>query len=360
METGELISVLKDAGLSPYQANAYVTLLELGAASASEIATASGVPGPRIYDVLRDLEDNGYVVTYEQDQLYARATDPGDALAAIRTRIGRFETAIEEIETRWHQPEAHDHEITIVRRFETVFEQTKRDIRDAEDYVLLSVTSVQFQELRPALREAHERGVYTHVVIQPLPDEELSLQTEDFEGVCTEVQRTVPCWGKPFAALIDHRKVGFALYIDSPDEYGILVDDPLHEFVFWFYLAGLSEIAESVYRDSTTQLPVVFGEIRGCIRMVEPLLRDDVTVTARVHGRWTHTKRSCEFLGRIVDIQYAGEPATDGSASLFHLIEQATLVMETDEDRYTIGGHGATLEDIEADRVVVEDTTSNT
>ncbi|WP_227354654.1 TrmB family transcriptional regulator [Haladaptatus salinisoli] len=355
METGELVSVLKDAGLSPYQANAYVTLLELGAASASELATASGVPGPRIYDVLRDLEDGGYIVTYEQDQLYARATDPADALATIRTRIGRFETAVEEIESRWHQPEAHDHEITIVRRFETVFEQTKRDIRNAEDYVLMSITPNQFRELRPVLREAHERGVYTHVVIQPQPDEEFSIETEEFEGVCAEAQRTVPCWGKPFAVLIDHRKVGFALYIGSPDEYGILVDDPLHEFVFWFYLAGLSEIAESVYTNSRTQLPIAFGEIRGCIRMVEPLLRDDATVIARVDGRWTRTKRSCELSGRLTDIQYAGQPATDGPASLFHLIEQATFVIEADQERYTIGGHGASLEDVEADRIVVED-----
>lgn len=359
MDTGELVSVLKDAGLSPYQASAYVTLLELGAASASEIASASTVPGPRIYDVLRDLEDDGYVVTYEQDQLYARPTDPAEALAAIRTRVGRFETAIEEIESRWHQPETHDHEITVVRRFSTVFEQTRRDVRDAEHHVLLSLTPGQFQELRPTLREAHERGVYTCVVIHPQPDEEFPLRTEDFDGVCTEARRTVPCWGKPFAALIDHRKVGFALYIGSSDEYGILVDDPLHEFVFWFYLAGLAEIAEPLHSDSTTNLPIVFGEIRDCVRMVEPLLREDAAVIARIHGRWTHTKRACELSGWLVDIQYAGEPGTDGPASLFHLIEQATLVVETDDERYTIGGRGATLEDVEADRVVVENITPN-
>ena len=55
MDTDELHAVLEEAGLSPYQADAYVTLLALGSASASEIATASGVPQPRIYDVLRGL-----------------------------------------------------------------------------------------------------------------------------------------------------------------------------------------------------------------------------------------------------------------------------------------------------------------
>ena len=49
MDAGALRSTLEDAGLSPYQAEAYVTLLDLGAASATTVAEASGVPDPRIY-----------------------------------------------------------------------------------------------------------------------------------------------------------------------------------------------------------------------------------------------------------------------------------------------------------------------
>ena len=60
----ELISALRDAGLSPYQADAYVTILEVGAAPVTDIAEASGVPDPRIYDVLRDLEAEGYIELY--------------------------------------------------------------------------------------------------------------------------------------------------------------------------------------------------------------------------------------------------------------------------------------------------------
>lgn len=84
MNTDDLVAVLKQAGFSPYQADAYVTLLELGATAASELADASDVPGPRIYDVLGDLEDRGYVVTYEQDRLYARARDPRSCQEVVR------------------------------------------------------------------------------------------------------------------------------------------------------------------------------------------------------------------------------------------------------------------------------------
>jgi sugar-specific transcriptional regulator TrmB len=75
MEKGELRDVLYESGLSQYQTEVYVTLLELGRASALEIAEACEVPQSRIYDVLRDLDSKGYVETFQQDTLQARLSD---------------------------------------------------------------------------------------------------------------------------------------------------------------------------------------------------------------------------------------------------------------------------------------------
>ena len=111
MNRTELTGTLERIGFSPYQAETYVTLLELGSASAREIADTSGVPNPRIYDVLRDLEDRGYIITYEQDQLYAGIPDLADSLAGIRSQVDQYETAIEAIKARWTEPETDEHEI---------------------------------------------------------------------------------------------------------------------------------------------------------------------------------------------------------------------------------------------------------
>jgi len=46
MKDEELVEILEDAGLSPYQAEAYVTLLALGNASATDVADACDVPDP--------------------------------------------------------------------------------------------------------------------------------------------------------------------------------------------------------------------------------------------------------------------------------------------------------------------------
>jgi len=85
METEQFVTVLEEAGLSPYEATVYVTLLDLGTASATAIADESGVPGPRIYDILRSLADRGYVETYQQGTLQARAHDPTDVIGDLHT-----------------------------------------------------------------------------------------------------------------------------------------------------------------------------------------------------------------------------------------------------------------------------------
>ncbi|MFW5950269.1 MAG: TrmB family transcriptional regulator, partial [archaeon] len=70
-DDSRLIETLEKVGLSPYQSKAYVTVLKLGSATATTIAEKSGVPESRIYDVLRDLEDEGFIEVYEQDSLRA-------------------------------------------------------------------------------------------------------------------------------------------------------------------------------------------------------------------------------------------------------------------------------------------------
>lgn len=76
-----------DLGLQSYQDKVYRTLVDLGAASAQEIAEQSDVPRGRIYDVLASLESEGLVRRHD-------ATDPRQYLAV------EPETAIERLLTK--------------------------------------------------------------------------------------------------------------------------------------------------------------------------------------------------------------------------------------------------------------------
>lgn len=353
METDQLIDVLEDAGLSPYQADAYATLLELGSAAASEIASMSDVPQPRIYDVLRSLDERGYVTVYDQDRLYARANNPSDALSGLKESIRRYESAIDEIETRYQKPEIKDSNVSLVQRLRTVFDHARDTIETASDHVQLAATPSQFTALQPLLEDAYDRDVHIHLSLYLPPGEALPFDTTEFEGVCTEVRRRE--LSGPFLALVDRERACYATPDRLSQEYGVLVDDYTTAYVFhWYYLTRLWEVYETVYTDRDDRPPYSFVEITECIRALEPLLKENGRITGRIRGRDTETGRECTLSGRFVAVSYTGSRPDEGSASLVKLAAEAQIRFETDDTVYTVGGRGAHLEDIAGKRFTID------
>ncbi|SEO77363.1 transcriptional regulator [Halogranum amylolyticum] len=354
MDSAELRGALEDAGLSQYQAEAYNTLLQLGSASATELADACAVPTARIYDVLRDLESKDYIETYDQDSLHARARNPEDVLADLRGRAEMLVDAADEIEERWEQPEVDRHKVSIVKRFDTVFDRAAATIRDAEYEVQLSVTVAQFRELRPALQAAVDNGAIVKISIHTPPTERQELPPQSaFEDVATEVRhRELPT---PFVALVDRTETCFAPHAGSLNQYGVLVDDYTLTYVFhWYFQTCLWEVWDVVYDGRPDDPPMSYADIRRCVRDIEPLLEAGVGLTVTVEGFATDTGESVSISGTVVDLLYEGMGSTEGSPPLSQLAGQVAISVETDRDVLTVGGWGSVLEEVEATRITIE------
>ncbi len=355
MDGEKLIATLEDAGLSPYQADAFVTLLELGSASATDVAKASSVPDPRIYDVLRDLEEKGYVETYEQDSLHARAHDPAEVLSDLRSRANRFETAADEIEERWSRPAIEEHKVSIVKRLDTVLTRADELIRSADNQVQVGLTPAQFDDLSAAFATALEKDVDVKICLFPDEDDEPELpSTETLAQTCTEARyRDIP---SPFVALVDRSWVCFAPHGSSTNQYGVLVNDRTHAYVFhWYFLTCLWEVHDPIYSARTDELPITYVDLRQCVRDIEPLLEEGTTIEATIDGAETDTAREVTLSGTVAGVTYAGVSADDERATpLSQLAGKASITLETDEGTYTAGGWGAMLEDVEAMRIRIE------
>jgi sugar-specific transcriptional regulator TrmB len=352
MERDELTAALEEAGLSPYQAEAYVTLLSAGSVSAGDLAEMSSVPRPRIYDVLRDLESQGYVTTYEQDRLYAQAVAP-EELRPLRERLARLESALDEIEDRYRTPATREGSVTLVTQFDTVFGQATRDIQVAERHVQAVLSLDQYERLEETLADAYDRGVYVQVSLYA-PDDEPLPDPGEFAGVCTEVRRL--SFPKPFLVLTDRQRVSFSPKGRSMDEYGVVVDDRATAFVFhWFFLTACWEVYEPIHADPRDTPPLTFVEITDAVRYLEDLVHEGATVHIRVEGYSVRTGRHRSVSGTVVDVDYVGHEGNGAEApSLVQLAAQATLIVETDDGMLTVGGEGALAEDVSADRIVVE------
>lgn len=354
MDSAELRSALEEAGLSQYQAEAYNTLLRLGSASATELADACAVPTARIYDVLRDLESKDYIETYEQDSLHARARNPEDVLADLRGRADMLVDAAAEIEERWEQPEVDRHKVSIVKRFDTVFDRAAATIRNAEYEVQISATLTQYEELKPALEAAIDNGAIVKISLHTSPTETPELPPPStFEGVATEVRhRKLPT---PFVALVDRTETCFAPHAGSLNQYGVLVNDYTLTYVFhWYFQTCLWEVWDVVYDGRPDDPPMQYADIRRCVRDIEPLLDDGVGLSVTVDGFATATGESLSISGTVVDVLYAGMGSTEGSPPLSQLAGQVAIYVETDRGVLAVGGWGSVLEEVEATRVTID------
>jgi sugar-specific transcriptional regulator TrmB len=61
-EIEDLGGMLKSLGLMEYEAKAYLALLEFGNCTAEKLSHVSGIPLPRIYDTMTELQSKGFVL----------------------------------------------------------------------------------------------------------------------------------------------------------------------------------------------------------------------------------------------------------------------------------------------------------
>lgn len=348
MNVSELEATLETAGFSPYQASAYVALLELGAATVPELAEKSGVPDSRLYDVLRTLESEEYVEVYEQESLRARIHDHEQLQARLRERAGRFSDARKEIERRWEEPPVEETVVNAVTRFETVLESAADAIEASDTQVELAVSPEQYRTLRPALQTASENGTSIYLVIST-PDSETLPDPESVAAVCTEARhRELP---SPFVAIVDRSKVYFAPHTDSVNEYGLIVDDRAHAYVLhWFFLTNQWDVWEPICageRASTDYL-----DIRYLVRDLVPLLEDGKTVRVHVDGADTESGQQRTVEGIVRGVVHNGSGGAGAGSAAYD--GRVTLELETDSSTVEVGGWGALVEDIEAHRLRVE------
>lgn len=76
----ELILRLKKIGLTEYESRAYVSLVGLREATAREVLEVGKIPQGRVYDVLKNLADKGYIEIQNGYPTYYRAVAPSEVI----------------------------------------------------------------------------------------------------------------------------------------------------------------------------------------------------------------------------------------------------------------------------------------
>ncbi|WP_276273038.1 TrmB family transcriptional regulator sugar-binding domain-containing protein [Haloarcula litorea] len=355
MDQEALQSVLEEGGLSGYQADVFVSLLWLEEATVSQLLDSCSVPQPRIYDVIDELESEGYIETYEEESTRARIHDPSIIQTELTEQADRLESAAERIGTVWEEPPFGRHEISVLSDFDHVVDHAASSIRNAENSVQLSLDVRVYVDLIDELRRAKDNGVHVELSLEETESFRFGVDDVDeyFETTASEVKRRHST--APFIALIDSREVYFGLRQRPVDSYGLVINDQaMSSMLYWFYQNSLWEIWETVHSDSTDRRAAEYTEIRRCIRDATTRLEADETVAATVYGYDSEQGRQREVSGEVTDVVSPSDPGdADIQSDVF--TGRATVFLDTGDAEYSVGGFGAILEDIRATRIVLHE-----
>lgn len=321
-----------------YEVEAYLAILEHGELTAPEIAEETDIPQPRVYDTVRDLEDNGFVEIHESRPMKVLAVDPEEAFGEVRTSL---DDLVEDLESRYTMPSRDAEAVSLVKSRSTILRYLGEVIQSAEYELLLSLTPDLVARFEDDLRTCREAGVDVELLVSPsreAPDPE----TYEYEAIAT-VTRTRRGVTTPVVAVADGI---FSVYAtqaalrNDRERYGVI----FNRSELGFLVSGFLNTV--VWPSANTLVtapdgrpwPRRYATIRRC---VTDLADADGTFFASITGRDVETGERRTVHGEVVDISVGTNQET------------AAMTVDADGTLVAIGGQVAALEDVEAQEIEI-------
>ncbi|MFB6161893.1 MAG: HTH-type sugar sensing transcriptional regulator TrmB [Halococcoides sp.] len=322
-----------------YEAAAYLTILEHGELTASDIADHTDIPQPRVYDTVRNLSDRGLVEVNESRPMKVLAIDPAEAFDEYRAS---FSTVVDGLTERYTQPARESEGISLVRSRPTILRYLDDILEAAEYELLLSLTPALLDRYADRLADQVEANVGVEVVLSPaseVPDPDAF----DYRSVATSVRarRGVT---SPVIAIADGQ---YAIYATregvrgAEDRYGVIFDRSELGFLLSSFLnTVLWSTAETVIEHGEVPaFPRRYATIRRCVAELQSV---EGPLYARIEGR---------------DIQSGDPRVVTGEVAKTALDPNrvtASLRVEIDGVPIEVGGQLAALEDVEAHEIAID------
>ncbi len=324
--------------LGEYEIDAYLTVLEHGQLTASEIADRTEIPQPRVYDTVRSLSDRGLVELRESRPMKIIAVDPDDAFADVTSSLDEM---IDELEARYTAPARDTEAVSLVKSRSTILRYLE-EVIDAADYELaLSLTPDLLDRFSDLLKQRNHEGVSIELLVTPAAGAPESDEF-DYAEVATNV-RARRGITTPVIAVADGE---YSIYAtqdalrDDQDRYGVIFNrSALGFLVSGFFGTVLWTTAEELYADGEDRpYPRRYASIRRCVK---DIVAEGGEFYATIDGRDVENGTPRVVSGKVSDVAFE---TTEEVATL-------TLTDEERDETVTVGGQVAAFEDVEAHEI---------
>jgi sugar-specific transcriptional regulator TrmB len=164
---------MESLGLTSYEIKVYLSLLETGSMTASEISKKSGVPYSKIYEVLNSLEDKGWLESDSSRPQKFFPKSPLTALEAMRMRIESSirdskNTIMSELMPIYEKSGVRERpEIWVVMGVYNIAAKIGEIIQTCQHELLIALPHIAegiAKPIQPTLRSLQEKGVRINVL----------------------------------------------------------------------------------------------------------------------------------------------------------------------------------------------------
>ncbi len=175
-----LLDKLQNLGLNLYEAKAYAGLLKVGTANAYKISKESGIPRARIYDVLETLTKRGLAMMEESSE-NTKIYTPVPSKVFLEKTKKQWENDFEDVANALCELEngANKQDIYVftVKGKENIISYCRQLLKEAAQYVMVSMWNQMYEFLLPELKECQNRGCKVlgvgHNIQKPIADIEM-------------------------------------------------------------------------------------------------------------------------------------------------------------------------------------------
>jgi len=347
MDLKRLQEDLKKFGFSKYETLVYTTLLMKGSSTASEIIEASGIPQPRLYDVVSSLERKGLIES--QGGRRKKRYWPVDPDVALPRFFGRFENAYKktlEASRKLYKKISAPVEkpsVWIVKGRENVLSKMADIIKDSEIEVWAALPDLLAERWEKKFLNKSSSGVSISLVIHPFEK-----RIENFSRMAKSISiRARPVAGMSMVVADNRRCMICSSAMLSPKYpselcYGTFMEENselmqvINDF-FFFTLWQPSQPANEIPVRKTAS----FVNVPTAVEYLEALRKLGKKAKISVRGKLLKT-------GELVKISGSAETTLleRGGFRTVHVRTKDGKLMK-------VGSLGATLEDVEAEKIVV-------
>jgi len=321
-----------------YEIEAYLSVLEHGKLTASEIAEKTDIPQPRVYDTVRSLAEDGFVELRDSRPLEVLAVDPEEAFDDVRVTL---DDLVEDLRGQYTSPSRDAEAVWLVTSRQTILRYLEDVITGAEYELVLSLSPRLLDRFAEQLADRRADGVAIELLVSPSVDAP-EPEAFDYDRLATVV-RARRGLTTPIVAVADGTYSVYttrAALRDGGDDYGVVFNrSELGFLVLGFLNTVVWPSARTLVETQDRRpFPRRYATIRRCVR---DLQNSDERFYASVRGRDVESGDPRTVEGEIVDIEVSTNRQT------------AAITLDIGEETVDIGGQAAAFEDVEAYELVV-------